>query len=277
MKEMVKSRVVHVLGSEGWRTRPDRIVVEEPLEIRLTFGREPRRLTRRVAVTMRTPGQDEALALGFLFSEGLLASMEEVAHVGPGLSRRHRHNVVEVGLHPELSFDLRRLNRNFYVTSSCGVCGKASIDAVGLVRPCAIPSGAFVFPRHRLCHLPEQLAARQDVFQATGGLHAAALFDEDGRLVEVCEDVGRHNALDKLIGRALRSNRLPLHHYGLLLSGRLGFELVQKAAMAGIPLVAAIGAPTTLALELAEEVGMTAVAFLRKQVCNLYTHPHRIR
>ncbi len=262
---------------DGWRDETDRVVVEEPLEIRLTFGREPRRLTRRVAVTMRTPGHDELLALGFLFSEGIITHPDQVESVGPGLSRLHREHVVEVALKPEVTFDPARLNRNFYTTSSCGICGKASIEAVAMARPCTVPPSAFHIERAVLCRLPERLAEQQHVFQATGGLHAAALFDARGRIFEVYEDVGRHNALDKLIGAAFRRGALPLHDYGLVLSGRLGFELMQKAAMAGLPLVAAIGAPTSLALELAADTGITAAAFLRAHSCNLYTHPHRVQ
>lgn len=277
MKKHAKSWTVRRLQADGWRDEQDRVVVEEPLEIRLTFGREPRRLTRRVAVTMRTPGHDALLALGFLYSEGIISDKDEVESVGPGLSRLHRQNVIEVALKPEVTFDPARLNRNFYTTSSCGICGKASIEAVALARPCQVPHSAFHIDRAVLCRLPERLAEQQEVFRATGGLHAAALFDAQGRICEVYEDVGRHNALDKLIGAAFQRGALPLHAFGLVLSGRLGFELMQKAAMAGVPLVAAIGAPTSLALELASDTGITAAAFLRAHSCNLYTHPHRVK
>ncbi len=256
--------------------RTEEIVVEEPLEIRLTFGTPPRRLTHRVAVTMRTPGSDELLALGFLFSEGIIDDYAQVTQVRRGLARQHAENVIEVALTPETQFDLQRLSRNFYTTSSCGICGKGSIEAIELARPCIIPHTAFLFARQLVCTLPEKLGAQQTLFRTTGGLHAAALFDAQGQIVATFEDVGRHNALDKLIGWAWKQQLLPLHHYGLLLSGRLGFELAQKAAMAGIPFIAAIGAPTSLALQLAEEVGITTIAFLRPHACNCYTHPHRL-
>ena len=252
--------------------QPDELAVEEPLEIRLACDQDGRRVRRGISVTMRTPGHDGELAVGFLFTEGILDAPEQVAKVddwGPG-------NVVRVELNPGVAVDLARLERHFYAASSCGVCGKASLEAVR-VRPRFAPIAGRPTVAAAVIHqLPETLRAAQGAFDRTGGLHAAALFDPDGRLLDLREDVGRHNALDKLIGASFLAGRTPLHAAILLVSGRASFELVQKAAVAGIPVLAAVGAPSSLAVELAREHGMTVVGFVRPERFNIYSDPDRI-
>jgi FdhD protein len=232
----------------------------------------------QVAVTMRTPGDDFELAVGFLFSEGLLASRDDVAEVtyctGP---ETQEYNVVSVRLRPGAAFDPALLNRNFYTTSSCGVCGKASLEAVE-VRGCPVfPEGAG--PRvdpEILRGLPDRLREKQGVFDRTGGLHAAALVTPDGALEVVREDVGRHNAVDKVVGHELLEGRLPAEGRLLLVSGRASFEILQKALAAGIPAVAAVGAPSSLAVDLARRFGMTLVGFLGAEGYNVYTGAKRL-
>jgi FdhD protein len=259
---------------EGDRTamQPDELAVEEPLEIRLAFDQDGRRVRRGISVTMRTPGHDDELAVGFLFTEGILDNPGQVAKVedwGPG-------NVVRVELNPGVAVDLARLERHFYTASSCGVCGKASLEAVR-IRPRFEPiPGRPSIEAATIRGLPETLRAAQGAFDRTGGLHASALFDASGRLLELREDVGRHNALDKLIGAAFLAGRTALRDSLLLVSGRASFELVQKAAVAGIPVLAAVGAPSSLAVELAREHGMTLVGFVRSDRFNIYAGPDRI-
>lgn len=249
----------------------DWLSVEEPLEIRLEYGPSGVRILENISVTMRTPGNDQELALGFLFTEGILSDHNHVAGCsGSG-------NVVTVSLHPDAAPRLPASNRNFYATSSCGVCGKASIDAITVVSPFRGPGPFWQIPAKVLYDLPSSLTAHQDIFAATGGLHASAVFDPAGHLLYVREDVGRHNALDKMIGHAFSAGLLPLDNTLLLLSGRAGFELIQKAAMAGIKVVAAIGPPSSLALQLAQENGMTLIGFLRGEKFNVYCGEERIK
>lgn len=241
----------------------DLLAVEEPLEIRLG--------DRNVAITMRTPGNDEELAAGFLFTEGILRDRVDVTRISLG-----EKNQVTVELRDESGVDLERLERHFYVSSSCGVCGKASIQAVEAI---GCPVLARNSPRidAALIHsLPEKLRARQMVFDRTGGLHAAALFDATGGLLNVREDVGRHNAVDKLIGAAFLKGEVPLADHVLMVSGRASFELVQKALMAGIAVMAAVGAPSSLAVELALRYGMTLIGFVRDQRFNIYSGAGRV-
>ncbi|MFF5563699.1 formate dehydrogenase accessory sulfurtransferase FdhD [Streptomyces sp. NPDC012623] len=253
--------------------RPDTLVAEEPLEIRLDG--------RPLAITMRTPGDDFALAVGFLVSEGVLAAAADVRSVvycaGAKEDGSNTYNVVDVRLAPGVPVPDITLERNVYTTSSCGLCGKASLDAVRTTArfPIADTPPVRVEPA-LLSGLPDRLRAAQRVFDRTGGLHAAALFSEDGELLDIREDVGRHNAVDKLVGRALRQDLLPLSRAILLVSGRASFELAQKAVMAGIPVLAAVSAPSSLAVDLAAESGLTLVGFLRGPSMNVYAGDERI-
>jgi FdhD protein len=252
--------------------RTDRLAREEPMEIR---ARGPGQEAVPVAVTMRTPGGDFELACGFLFTEGLIRGREEVVRVSycedPG-PEEQRYNVVTVELARPL--DPALLRRNFYATSSCGVCGKAALEDVE-VRCAPVPPG-FSVPAGVLARLPDALRRAQRVFEQTGGLHAAGLFDAAGRLLSVREDVGRHNAVDKLVGEALLRGELPLSERILQVSGRVSFEIVQKAAVAGVPVVAAVSAPSSLAVEAAERLGIAVVGFVREGRFNVYSHPERV-
>jgi FdhD protein len=248
---------VEVLRLPVGESDRDELAVEEPLEIRVNG--DP------VAVTMRTPGHDEELALGFLVSEG-------VAAVEARPTADFAANVVEVEVAG--SFDLEKLRRNFYTSSSCGVCGKGALEAVAVSAP-RVESNLTV-RADLVAELPDRLRVAQPAFAATGGLHATGLFDSGGELVCVREDVGRHNAMDKVIGFALRGGRLPLAGFLLCVSGRLSFELVQKAAVAGCPIMVAVGAPSSLAVELAGDRGITLCGFVRDGRLNVYTEPWRI-
>jgi FdhD protein len=266
--------------------QPDTLAVEEPLEIRLTCDRarsgesspSPRVATRglthaAVSITMRTPGHDSELAVGFLFTEGILTSPEEVISArtcGAG-------NVACVELRAGVAVDLTRLERHFYTSSSCGVCGKASLEAVRVSARHPLPEGRPIVEAAVIRLLPEALRAAQTAFDRTGGLHAAALFDAAGNLLCLREDVGRHNALDKLIGAQFLGGHTPLHGGVLLVSGRASFELVQKAVVAGIPILAAVGAPSSLAVSLAREHRLTVLGFVRQERFNIYTGAERIR
>lgn len=248
----------------------DYLVGEEPLEIRL--GARP------ISVTMRTPGHDLELAAGFLLTEGVITGSDQIARLRQVPTLGHKRNVVRVDLRPGVAIEAiqgGRLQRNFTVSSSCGLCGKASIDAVR-VRGIARPNPDLRVSPEVLCLLPEALRSGQAVFGRTGGPHAAGLFDAMGRLVALREDVGRHNAVDKLIGWALLKNRLPLKESVLLVSGRGSFEIVQKALVAGVPIVACISAPSSLAVQLAWEFGLTLVGFLRGKRFVLYAGEARV-
>lgn len=266
------------VGADGVRrrTRRDVLATEEPLEIRVV---PPGGAAERVSVTMRTPGADFELAAGFLFCEGLIGGAEDVAAirycVDAEIDGAQEYNVVNVYLAPGVEWDPGALRRNFYTTSSCGVCGKASIAAVLGAGCDRVGAGATVAPEILLA-LPARLRAAQAVFERTGGLHAAGLFSGDGELLRAREDVGRHNAMDKLVGAALLAGELPLERHVALLSGRLSFELVQKAARAGIGTLAGVSAPSSLATELAEASGMTLVGFLRGDGFNVYSGSARI-
>jgi FdhD protein len=250
--------------------RPDDLAAEEPLEIRVREA--------PLAVTMRTPGQDIDLALGFLFTEGLIRTANDVvtAQLCAGTDTPNTYNVVDVVLSPDVPPAATDPSRNFYTTSSCGVCGKASIDSVRTRSRFDVASDEVSVRARTLATLPDKLRAAQRTFDRTGGLHAAGLFTAAGELLALREDVGRHNAVDKVIGWALREGRIPLSGHLLLVSGRASFELTQKAWMAGLPLFAAVSAPSTLAAELADEAGMTLVGFLRGPSMNVYAGAHRI-
>jgi FdhD protein len=263
-------RVVQVDGSESRRGR-DRLATEEPLEIRASGPGQP---TVRVAVTMRTPGHDFELTAGFLFSEGLIAgrrAFSQIRYCNDVGTEQHL-NVVTVDLREP--FDATRMQRNFFASSSCGVCGKASIDQLAVA--CAQVAEGPVVSREIITALPDRLRAQQRVFESTGGLHATGLFRPDGELVVAREDVGRHNAMDKLIGNRLLEGESPLATSIALVSGRASFELVQKAAVAGIPILCAVSAPSTLAVETARRLGVTLIGFLRGERFNIYTHAERI-
>ncbi len=249
----------------------DLLVSEEPLEIRLGHGAEDDRHEIRLSVTMRTPGHDDELALGFLFTEGIVARASDVIRVVPceNVKPDERGNVVRAELRPGIDVDPERWQRNFYTTSSCGVCGKSSIDTVRAHRTTAMADRP-VLNGTMIAAWPERMRAAQTLFKHTGGIHAAALFDERGEPLLLREDVGRHNAVDKVIG-AMAMNDVAPDGKVLLVSGRAGFELVQKCVMAGIPVMAAVGAPSSLAVELARQSGLTLIGFLRGERFNLYS------
>jgi FdhD protein len=267
---------IDVLRDAGNVHRADAIAVEEPLEIRLVRDGllENGGTGRPISITMRTPGNDADLAVGFLYGEGLLRESRDVVDVRPC---GPTGNVIRVTVRADLPLDLDRLNRNFYTTSSCGVCGKASIEAVTVSAGIRTIASELVVRESVLRALPGTLRAAQSGFAETGGMHAVGLFTAEGELTASREDVGRHNAMDKLVGAALMTGALPWSQRVVLLSGRASFELIQKSMMAGAPVVAAIGAPSTLALELAESAGITLVAFLRSGGCNVYCHRARVR
>jgi FdhD protein len=272
MSESVVEHRAHKWRSGAMREEPDRLAVEEPLEIRLGG--------RRFTLTMRTPGHDEELVAGFLLAEGFINSRDELGEI-----RRLRDskgaldpNAIDVILNVPATGLRERLQRNFTVSSSCGVCGKTSIES--LERRIAPLTSEVAISRAALLRLPAMMREAQEVFAATGGLHAAALFalqrPGDPALVVLREDVGRHNAVDKVAGYALTQGMIPLAHHVLMASGRLSFEIVQKTAAAGVPILCAVSAPSSLAVELADEIGMTLVGFLREPNFNAYTHPERI-
>ncbi len=251
----------------------DAVSIEEPLEISITYGPATARVQKNISVTMRTPGNDPELAAGFLFTEGIVPSYRQIKairHAGMNCNEQ-KQNSIQVELAEDVTPHLAQTDRNFYTTSSCGVCGKGSIQSIKTVSPfindARLPLSIAL---DMLYQLPKTLRAAQDNFSATGGIHASGLFDFDGNLMMLREDVGRHNALDKLIGSAFMENLLPLNKQVLLLSGRASFELIQKAAMAGITMVAAIGAPSSLAVELAQEADISLFGFLKENRFNIY-------
>jgi FdhD protein len=256
----------------------DLLAVEEALEIRLGYVAAAERAVRSVTVMMRTPGSDHELAAGFLFTEGFIDDSDDIAgirHCDWPAGPLRLQNVIRVELRPGAKVDLTRLERNFISTSSCDVCGKASLEALPRLRRMRLPDG-FAVPAAVIHDLPTTLRRAQTVFDSTGGLHAAALFDRAGQLLDVREDVGRHNALDKVIGRQVIEGAVPLSDSVLLVSGRVGYELVQKAIVAGIPILAAIGAPSSLAVELANDANMMLAGFVREHRFNVYSAAHRI-
>jgi FdhD protein len=263
----------------------DLVAVEEPLEIRIGSGEIDFRIETKIAVTMRTPGNDFELALGFLFTEGIIEYPEQILSIKYCTDQGKElqlENIVRVELNPDVDLDFEKLKRNFYTTSSCGVCGKASIEAIHIVCNQSNNDQDFKIDAKIITKLPEVLRQNQNVFEHTGGLHACALFNALGELQIIREDVGRHNALDKLIGSTLGSIKIKgsvkinSSQTILLLSGRASFELIQKAAMAGIKIVCAVGAPSSLAIETAKSFGITLIGFLRDDNFNIYSFNERI-
>ena len=257
----------------------DSVAVEEPLEIQLCWPTAEGSAARSISITMRTPGDDAELALGFLYSEAIIVSRTQVAavtHCGPAVPDSGVQNVVRVELEPDVDIDLARLERHFYTTSSCGVCGKASLDALRVTGLQPLTGIRTRFAPEVIVAMPDKLREHQQVFATTGGLHAAAVFTPDGEIILVREDVGRHNAVDKVIGALLTDGGLPAHGMGLLVSGRASFELMQKALVAGLPLLAAVGAPSSLAVQLAKEFDMTLIGFLRRGNFNVYAGGDRL-
>jgi FdhD protein len=277
-RHMVRRVAIRRVG-EGAGDATDAVAAEEPLGIRLGYSRpDGSRAEEDVSITMRTPGHDEDLAVGFLFTEGIVHERSEVQQVVPRGERDANGlvNAVRVDLAPGVEVDFKRLERHFYTSSSCGICGKASIESVAVQGRFDLRGSKLRIAANVLEALPRALKQRQSAFEQTGGLHAAGLFDRAGTIVAVREDVGRHNALDKLIGDALLHDRIPLTEHGIVLSGRASFELMQKAKMAGCVLVAAVGAPSSLAVEMADEFGMTLVGFLKQGGFNVYSRSERI-
>lgn len=269
------SQVLTVEGGQV-RWRSDQLATEEPLEIRLLAGEQ--RFT--VAITMRTPGHDFELAAGFLYAEGVLAEPQAISRItyciDPQVDPEQRYNIVNVELRATTLPEVHHLERHFTTTSACGVCGKASLDAL-TTRGYQPPRGTLTVSPRLLASLPESLRQAQGLFRSTGGLHAAALFDARGQLVTVREDVGRHNALDKLVGSALLQGQLPLDEHIVLLSGRASYELLQKSVAAGLPVVCAVSAPSSLAVAIARQFEVTLVGFLRGDRCNVYSGHQRLR
>jgi FdhD protein len=267
-----RRRAQHVTADDAV-ARPETLVVEEPLEIRVNGT--------PITVTMRTPGSDIELAQGFLLTEGVISRRDDVLTVryckGVGPDNVNTYNVLDVTLAPGVAMPDVDVTRNFYTTSSCGVCGKASLEAVRLISRHGPGDDPSTVSAQMLSTMPEKLREAQKVFASTGGLHGAALFGVDGTTLAVREDIGRHNAVDKVIGWALEADRIPLANTVLLVSGRASFELTQKAVMAGIPVLAAVSAPSSLAVDLASQSGLTLVAFLRGDSMNVYTRPDRIQ
>jgi FdhD protein len=249
----------------------DELAVEEPLEIQLAWQEATGYVQKNISVTMRTPGHDAELAAGFLFTEGIIQHIDQIQHIQP------QPNRVLVTLAAGVIPQLQQAERNFYTTSSCGVCGKTDIDAIKIIPVFAQQPDTILLPASTFYGLQQTIQKKQVVFESTGGLHAATLFDANGHCMLLREDVGRHNAVDKVIGAALHDRQLPLHHTILLLSGRAGFELIQKAVMAGIRIIAAVGAPSSLAVQLAIEHNITLIGFLRTDRFNVYSGAQRVK
>jgi FdhD protein len=274
------SRTIRKVSGATSQTVLDYLAREEPLEIQVAFGPAEARQWKTVAITMRTPGHDRELAAGFLVGEGILRSLDQVEAVhtrGPRYGEEGLQHSVRVTLRPGVELDLARLERNFYTTSSCGVCGKTSLEALELdfMRP--LPARTWQIDRETICALPERLREAQAVFDQTGGLHAAGLATPSGKTVIVREDVGRHNAVDKVIGAEFLAGHLPLGRHILVVSGRASFELMQKALAAGIGMLVAVGAPSSLALTVAETFGATLIGFTKANGFNIYTGDERVR
>jgi len=275
--EKVENVKIREIGGGDFIERLDLLAVEEPLEIRIIHGEPADRKEKKVAITMRTPGNDFELVIGFLFSEGVIENFEQIKrirHCKKGKAEEEKGNVVIVDIDEKHTVDIKSIDRNFYTSSSCGVCGKSSLESIHY-KCKAVSSNLTIIPE-TLNNAPQLMGNHQDVFKHTGGIHATALFNADGSLKMIREDVGRHNAMDKIVGSILSQNLTPTNKFFLVVSGRLSFELVQKAIAIRIPIIAAIGAPSSLAVKLAEEFNITLVGFLKKDRFNVYTHNWRI-
>ena len=261
----------------------NQLAIEEPLEIRLEYWAEGEFVQKSISITMRSPGHDFELAIGFLFTEGIIQKADDIKyirHCGPHVEGQDFQNIVRVELQPHVVPNTTTMERNFYTTSSCGICGKTSIEALRVNNPFGLEIRHHLnshITREKLLALPNRLHAAQLVFQQTGGCHASGLFDIEGNLLCLREDVGRHNALDKVMGWALMNDSIPLHDHLVLVSGRASFELMQKASVGGIPILAAVGAPSSLAVDFAKEFEMTLVGFLREENFRIYHDPGRIQ
>ena len=264
---------IHKINSGEINETEDKVAVEEPLQIQLEYSTASGRMLKNIALTMCTPGNDEELAAGFLFTEGIIKNAQAISEIKRSAADE---NIVQVILKENIIPALGNAARNFYTTSSCGICGKASIDAINTVSEFAAQKDSVIINATVLYNLQDKIKEQQQVFEDTGGIHASALFDTSGKFMTLREDVGRHNALDKIIGAALMKNELPLNNCMLFLSGRASFELVQKAVMAGIKVIAAVGAPSSLAVELAKENEITLIGFLKKDRFNIYSGKERI-
>ncbi|MBL7700686.1 MAG: formate dehydrogenase accessory sulfurtransferase FdhD [Ferruginibacter sp.] len=264
---------IHKVINTEMNEATDKVAAEGPLQIQLQYSTATGQMLKDIAVTMRTPGNDEELAAGFLFTEGIIKQAGDIASIKRPPADE---NIIQVTLKENVVPELKNSSRNFYTTSSCGVCGKASIDAINTVSSFTDCKDNIFVDAAILYKLPESIKAEQKVFEDTGGIHASALFDVAGKVRLLREDVGRHNALDKLIGEALMNNKLPLNNQILFLSGRASFELVQKAVMAGIRFIAAVGAPSSLAVEMAKDNSITLIGFLKNNRFNIYSGKERI-
>lgn len=264
---------IHKVSSGAINETADKVAMEEPLQIQLVCSTATGQMLKDIAVTMRTPGNDAELAAGFLFTEGIIKNADDISEI----KQAHADdNLVQVILKENIMPALGSAARNFYTTSSCGICGKASIEAITTVSQYGEMKNDSLIPAAILYALQTELKKQQKVFEDTGGIHASALFDADGKFIMLREDVGRHNALDKIIGASMLANQLPLNNCILLLSGRASFELVQKAVMAGIKIIASVGAPSSLAVETASENDVTLIGFLKEDRFNIYSGKERI-
>jgi len=268
------------VSGENSQVCPDHLALEEPLEIQVACGHEATRQSKTVAITMRTPGHDNELAAGFLVGEGIIRSLDQIEAVygrGPRFGEQGWQHSVRVTLRPGVSVDIGRLQRNFYTTSSCGVCGKTSLEALELIAFSPLPPVSWNIDSKTISALPARLREAQAVFDQTGGLHAAGLFTPEGKPIVIREDVGRHNAVDKVIGTQFLGNHGPLSDTVLVVSGRASFELMQKAVASGIPMLVAVGAPSSLSVEVAERFGATLIGFTKATGFNIYTVAERVR
>jgi len=275
--EKSEFEILRVSENDSVAAETDVLAVEEPLEIRLGYAEDGKFIHKAISITMRTPAGDAELAAGFLFTEGILQSKNQISNIKHCGKFPNNQNTIRIDLQPDVKINLKKLERNFYTTSSCGVCGKTSLEA--LLTAGAEKVGFNKFSRisaETIRRLPEKTRAAQTIFDRTGGIHAAALFDYAGNLIDVKEDVGRHNAVDKLIGKQFLDENLPLADKILFLSGRASFELLQKAVMARIPIVCAVGAPSSLAVEAAKNFNITLLGFVRDRRFNIYNGIERL-